>query len=163
MSTIEAHNNWFDSLIVKNQVNPLQQEPVKQKQENKISLINPDQFTEIGNYKTAQGCFGAHLIIDLHTDPREVISDARKAFENGSKSGFSGLVEFQNKVEKMSISDLRFTQKILLDLMSEPSNTDGDVLFALLKSVNKKLDSALKDPEIPGYLKLDRSHIVGAD
>lgn len=71
-------------------------------------------------------------------NPKQLINDIRSA-QGGAR--LNGLLEFQGQLDKMSKSQLTDAQNYLVELMADPFNKDDELLGAMLKTVNKELNS----------------------
>lgn len=124
-------------------------------------IWNPDmqhRFPPLGEH--------IHKIDMFGPDPKMDIDAVRET--RGAKQT-ELLLNFQNKLDKMSRSNLQEAQSYLVELMADPNNKDDELLGALLKTVNKELNSRSSfeiDPRprpFPPKIEIDRWDFPIAD
>jgi hypothetical protein len=138
----ESHNNWLNQVGTKPQANP-PSETGREPGPEGPAFLHQDKGYELNMNKMPVNNSPAFIEI-FGPDPKSVVDDIRNAPDQNAKN--KGLVEFQSKIDKMSSKDLAVTRDYIISIMEDPTNRDDDMLFILLKTVNKKLDAEHFNP-----------------
>jgi hypothetical protein len=136
----ESHNNWLDQQVTnkKGGPNPLNETNTEPVGNSITSFLPIDKSFNTEPYK--QTGIAANInIFDAHIDPKGVVDEIRNAKDSNSRNNL--LIDFQSKIDKMPSKDLAVTRDYLISLIENKNNNDDELLFLLLKTVNKRLDN----------------------
>jgi hypothetical protein len=136
------HINWLNNVGKNKEANPSRENT---QQINELSSLQPlDKGIE--NSKTLMGQGLSKVMIEMFgndtiiaPDPKGVVDDIRNAEDTNSRNKL--LIGFQSKIDNMSSKDLMVTRDYIISIMEKPTNKDDELMFLLLKTVNKRLDA----------------------